>query len=364
MAESPEPARRQDRFRRVAPAAAAGAALRARFGAPEAPGAWSYPLAPFQWTAAARLEEALARWGGALLADAVGLGKSYVALRIIEAECRRGGRVAVVVPAALRRDWAARLRRLPSAGRSSALVTHAGLSRGRRPAFAAAAAVGVSAGAGAARGTGPELVVVDEAHAFRNPATRRYRALAELCAGARVLLLSATPVNNSPRDLYFLLRLFADDAAFRPLGIADLATALLREGATRQALRPLLAAVLVRRTRAAIRRAYGTAGPPLPDGTRLRFPERAAPHAVRYRLDDVAPGFCRRIHALLRRLTFAAHQPERPAAGMGELIRTGFLKRLESSLHAGLITARRQARFQREFLEALDAGRRLTPRTA
>jgi hypothetical protein len=54
----------------------------------------------------------------------------------------------------------------------------------------------------------PDLVVVDEAHHARNPATGRYRTLAQLTRRARVLLLTATPVHNSDGDLAALLALF------------------------------------------------------------------------------------------------------------------------------------------------------------
>ena len=53
-----------------------------------------------------------------------------------------------------------------------------------------------------------DLTIADEAHHFRNPATRRYRALARLSAGVRILLLSATPIHNRAEDLIAILELF------------------------------------------------------------------------------------------------------------------------------------------------------------
>src|SRR5207248_6625415 len=69
------------------------------------------------------------------------------------------------------------------------------------------------------------FVLVDEAHAFRNPDTDQYRALSRLMGGARkkLCLMTATPVNNSIRDLYHQLMLFARHTArFREIGISDL----------------------------------------------------------------------------------------------------------------------------------------------
>jgi HKD family nuclease len=53
-----------------------------------------------------------------------------------------------------------------------------------------------------------EVVIVDEAHRFRNEKTESYSYLREICRGKTVLLLSATPFNNSPSDIFALLKLF------------------------------------------------------------------------------------------------------------------------------------------------------------
>jgi len=53
-----------------------------------------------------------------------------------------------------------------------------------------------------------EVVIVDEAHRFRNQDTDAYEALADICRGKIVILLTATPFNNSPADIFSLLKLF------------------------------------------------------------------------------------------------------------------------------------------------------------
>ena len=66
------------------------------------------------------------------------------------------------------------------------------------------------------------MVVVDEAHNLRNPSTQRANALRRLLAGSppkKLVLLTATPVNNSLWDLYHLLGYFLrNDAAFADVG--------------------------------------------------------------------------------------------------------------------------------------------------
>ena len=146
-------------------------------------------LFPHQRRAVPRIRQLLRFAGGALLADATGLGKSFVALAVgatVE-------RLLIVSPAALVDGW-----------RNSAARAHVGaafisaerLSRGIPP------TVG-----------DPELVIVDESHHFRNPRTKRYAALARICDGAQVLLLSATPLQNRREDLVAELALFLGDAA-------------------------------------------------------------------------------------------------------------------------------------------------------
>lgn len=53
-----------------------------------------------------------------------------------------------------------------------------------------------------------QVIIVDEAHKFRNQDTAAYEALMDICRGKQVILLTATPFNNSPADVFSLLKLF------------------------------------------------------------------------------------------------------------------------------------------------------------
>ena len=53
-----------------------------------------------------------------------------------------------------------------------------------------------------------ETIIIDEAHSFRNQDTAAYEALMDICRGKQVILLTATPFNNSPADIFSLLKLF------------------------------------------------------------------------------------------------------------------------------------------------------------
>ena len=141
-------------------------------------------LHPHQVEGMHRLLAILARHGGALLADEVGLGKTYTALAV----ARRHASVLVVAPAAVRELWREAGRRCQA---EITVVSYEQLSAGNVP-----------------RAAGWDLVILDEAHRARSPATRRYRALTHLTRGVRVLLLTATPIHNRRADLDALLALF------------------------------------------------------------------------------------------------------------------------------------------------------------
>src|SRR6185295_18645629 len=112
----------------ASPRAVVSSAARALLdGAPLAGGAaspiWPAWLAPHQVPAAERLRGIIARHGGALLADAVGLGKSYVALAVALA---RGEPFTLVVPAVLVSQWRSLLDRFGV--QDCPIITHESLS--------------------------------------------------------------------------------------------------------------------------------------------------------------------------------------------------------------------------------------------
>jgi helicase-like protein/SNF2 domain-containing protein len=334
------------RERTVSARQAALVVLNAWFGREPASVSGLLPLTAFQRAALARIERTLERRGGALLADAVGLGKTYVALSVVADALANDRTVAILIPAALRGHWQQHLRKLPARWRNAPrLVTHTALSFGRIPSLAA------------------QLIVVDEAHAFRNPHTRRYESLVRLTAAARVLLLSATPINNTLIDLYSLIHLFADDHAFRDLGVIDLKEAFRRAPLDPRAQRDVqnvVEAVVVRRSRADIV-AYpdGGAGDTATD---LRFPERAPPRAVSYDLIASYGPAWPTAYSALEQLSFSwvttCADP-----GVERLMRLQLLKRLESSVVAFTGSLRRHARLCALLLDALRAGRWIAPAT-
>jgi hypothetical protein len=161
----------------------------------------------------ARLLAALDQFNGALLCDEVGMGKTYVATAIAQ----RFSRCLVIAPAALVSMWRDAL---TATGIVAEIMTFEALSRVD------------SADSRRHQPTVPEqacydLIIVDEAHHARNPSTNRYFALASLTRGARVLLLTATPIHNRRADLVALLSLFLGSRA-RAMTSAELALCVVR----------------------------------------------------------------------------------------------------------------------------------------
>ena len=178
-------------------------------------------LRPHQAAVVPRLRKRLLMHGGALLADAVGLGKTFVALAI--AQTARSP--LVVAPAALREMW--RDAAQQAGVTVPAFVSVESLSR--RDTIPAMLGATTDATVRTVADATPDLLIVDEAHHLRTRTTRRYAAMRALAARAPVLLLSATPVHNAVRDLAALCALFLGDAALR-LPLATLQRHVIRRG--------------------------------------------------------------------------------------------------------------------------------------
>lgn len=217
-------------------------------------------LSEFQEDAVKRARKILARYDGVMIADSVGLGKTWIGKKLLEDYAYHQRQKALVVcPAALREMWE---RELAEATISGTVLSQEELGRDTfdpQP-FADS-----------------DILLVDEAHNFRNPNANRYGNLEHVLGanggrgrdGARkkVILLTATPINNDLFDLYHQIALITrgDRSYFAAAGIGDLYRYFLhaRRQARRQeqglALYNLLEEIVIRRTRPFVRRAYAEA---------------------------------------------------------------------------------------------------------
>jgi len=160
-----------------------------------APPAW---LLPGQETAFRRALAALEMFGGALVAERTGAGKTYIALAVAAAWSAKPA--VCVVPAAIADQWRRTARRLST---EIIVGTHERASRGILPRHAG-------------------LVIVDESHRFRNPEARRHSVVARWLVGRPALLLTATPAVNRLADLVAQLRLVVPDDVLTRWGVNSL----------------------------------------------------------------------------------------------------------------------------------------------
>ncbi len=128
------------------------------------------------------------KFGGVIIADVVGLGKSIIASAIAH---NLGYKTIVIAPPHLESQWKDYMSEFDfkgfvySTGKIEEALQRHGDDEGKL------------------------LIILDEAHKHRNEDTDNYKVLHRLCAGNYVMALSATPFNNDPKDIYALIKLFS-----------------------------------------------------------------------------------------------------------------------------------------------------------
>lgn len=350
-----------------------------------------YPvLAPYQQDGYHGLLRRAERYGGAFLCDGVGLGKTFIGLQLIERlVVFEKKRVALFVPKAAREAvWEAKIKKyIPEvlAGfMPFRIYNHTDLMRKARDVAQELEQVKNQA----------DVIIIDEAHHFRNTGIRgeegegrrsRYWEMFDVCEGKQVYLLTATPINNDLTDFQHMAELFSrkEPAYFAdkgPLGIhsfpgyirslknkiEDIAMAQEQQGKavkpdaeaadplgpveTENVLRsdPLFEELVVQRSRAYVKRATAAS-----DG-KILFPDSQPPKVVPYSIKQT--------YGKLLEMVETAFHKEKPLFSLAmyypwenfykgdkskldsmvvgrqkqvvQLIRTGFLKRFESSVQS------------------------------
>lgn len=326
-------------------------------------------LTTFQEDAVKRIFSRLRLYNGAMVADSVGLGKTWIAKKIVEEfGFYQRKKFIVVCPAQLHNMWANELRDINLSefiihqemiGREDLDVREHLKRRNINP-----AKVG--------------LIVVDESHNFRNPGSNRFEKLFTLIEQCRsngnvpkVLLLTATPVNNTIWDLYHQISLISQNNTkiFLKEGIFDVAKEfrMADKSMDGDRINDVMQLIAIRRTRQYIRENYPDAqfrnaetGQMEP----IRFPERDLDE-INYSLDATYAGLYRNIAERIQKdLTLAYYNRENyKVAGkrdQGEvqkmqalagIFQTVLLKRLESSVEAFRSSIRNQITFLRHFTD-------------
>ena len=319
-----------------------------------------HTLTAFQRDGLLRAKRILDRYSGVLYADGVGMGKTEIGVQFIREHTRDlGQHVLVISPAQLRdRLWE---QRLAEENLPGTVVSYQQLAQDRQL---------VRNGGRRVLPVNKDVyrfVIIDEAHAYRNVDNTWYAALDRLMGGTpkRLLLLTATPVNNSLWDLHNLFLLFGrHDSSFNgePLRVPSLRKFFAEAGASKSEnlseakLFPLIDALTVRRDRAFIKERYRNER--FADGTLVKFPEPELQER-RYDLDNVHPGLVQSIYDGIDGLTMAryrlsAYRVDNQGESASEealagLMQSQLLKRFESSWYAAMQTVRRM----RDAIEVL-----------
>ncbi len=235
-----------------------------------------------------------------------------------------------------------------------------------------------------------DLILVDEAHKFRNHKSQMFNDLQVICKSNRsvegnvrgfrkkIILISATPLNNRPEDIYYQLQLFTDarkstlpitnlQAFFAPLirkYKEIIAASKLTDRPNMGELRKvytlirekILLPITVRRTRKDVDSYKDYKKDLIEQG--ISFPEIAPPRSIEYKMDKKLEAlFYHTIDLLVnksgyyryRAIEYLDHdiqdlyytQAQRASRTLAHIMMTQLVKRLESSFHAFKISMNR-----------------------
>lgn len=317
----------------------------------------------YQKQAVISAKRILDTYNGVFLADVVGLGKTFISALL--AQQLDKGRILIICPPVLQVYWEETFRefRVPAKVESLGKLERM-IERGDHRNY--------------------QYVFVDEAHRFRNEETQRYEHLHQICAGKKVVLVSATPLNNRVEDIQAQLKLFQPmrqslipgltnlEHFFNNLrrelnqyekGTAEYVTAV--KEIARKVRQKVLRHVMVRRTRNEIVQFYHD------DISKqgLFFPRVADPKRILYQFDVHIEQVFERTITRLQAFHYARYTPRlylhedvtdfeaQSQRNIGAFMKSLLVKRLESSFHAFRNTLGRFIASYERFIEMYDNGR-------
>jgi superfamily II DNA/RNA helicase/HKD family nuclease len=229
-------------------------------------------------------------------------------------------------------------------------------------------------------------IFIDEAHRFRTEMNITYEMLAQICRGKRVILVTATPLNNFPKDILSQIKLFqkAKKSTIPNLpNLENLFNSLdnrlkgldrqsnydqyiqtVKENA-KEIREKVLKYLIVRRTRAEIAKYFAEDL----KQQKLKFPEVADPEAVLYQLNENEDFvFNKTIELVTTKFQYSRYtpllyyegeitQPEELAQkNMRKFMKILLVKRLESSFYAFKNSLKRFIKSYEQFLQEFDKG--------
>ena len=319
-------------------------------------------LTMFQQDAVRTAMYVIGAYGGAIIADATGLGKTNMGIEIIRQKILDEGKKAMLVAPAQVLDsmWTEKLKEVDIDVRRKVSMEKMG-----RDDFLDDLAPYRNI----------DLIVIDESQNFRSKnAQRRLNLMRLLTVGRpkQILLLTATPVNNSLMDLYYQLSIITggkDDYFWDTVGIINLykhmrdaANSDRRRGLEK--IQQLLETVMIRRTRSFIEEVYRE---DKINGKKIKFPEHEY-KPIQYDLAKLFGNIFDKVFSDISSLTMAPYGIEQYNTELEEKERDKhvvlahlqiiiLLKRFESSIEAVKISLANKIRMYEHVKKTLDGGR-------
>ena len=322
----------------------------------------------YQEQAVLNAKKILEEYGGVFISDVVGLGKTYIASMLVN---QLDGRTLVIAPPFLLNknnpgSWCNVFSDFKAAADFESIGKLDNLIK-----------------SGVEKYTN---IIIDEAHRFRTENNATYEKLAQICRGKRVVLVTATPYNNSPKDVLSQIKLFQNARKSTIPNLPDLErffSSLAKKlkdldrkndykeyieivkSNAKEIREKVLKYLMVRRTRTEITKYFAEDL----KNQNLKFPEVEKPEPLYYQLNDREDEvFTKTIELSTKKFKYARYTPmlyykgdvaqpvEISQRNMGQFMRILLIKRLESSFFAFRKTIERFIYSYEKFLSEFDKG--------
>lgn len=300
-------------------------------------------LTEFQAFAVNRAIGILNKYNGVIIADSVGLGKTYVAKGILRYFESLSKNTLIICPASLKNMW---INESKDLNIKISIITQE--------------SIGLN-GINFRLLNEVQAIIIDEAHNFRNENAGRFKELIKVTMGKKVVELTATPINNSIFDLYNIMTLFIKEDEFKDkFGVTKLRDLFNNYSQEKDKVENILSEIMIRRSRSFIRKKYGKDNKLIVNGRNIKFPTRIIDN-ISYSIANVYRGnLYEDISERLQNLNLPVISQEKLSskqiALIIGLIRKMFLKRLESSILAFKESIKKQVKYCEILLDAIDNG--------
>lgn len=316
----------------------------------------------YQSDAVTQAKKILESYGGVFISDVVGLGKTYICARL--AQKLDKGEKLVICPPVLVKQWQEALDKFQVFATVESLGKLDKILEEDVEKF--------------------QYVFIDESHRFRRDTTESFSKLHKICFGKKIILISATPINNYSTDIESQISLFQSKHNSTIAGVRDLEkffnrlekkTKTFEKGSaeyvnqlsknSKEIRDKILRYIMIRRTRNEISKYYSEDL----EKNHVTFPKLGTPEQVTYNFDEeIDKIFSETVNAI-KNFKYARYMPlnylpsskkyakmQTAQRNLGGFMKSILVKRLESSFFAFKNTLRRFEESYQKFIGMFDGG--------